>query len=410
MVEVSTTVMGWAAIAAAGGTIYWICNRQTSSKGRGKNGRIEKKPIERKVSDAAGATGKAIKRKAEKVETAVVSAIDGAVPQDGEKKSKKKTKPKKDVSFASEEAAPTISSASTEEDTADDTSNLEFARQMSSAQTGVVAPAKSAASSKQKSVKQTKATTPVVEPTETVHIASDGDDDSSQAPSLPGIASSSKDVSDMLETPAAGPGSLRITAPTQPVTKKEKKVNAPAPTETKKQRQNRKKAEEKKAAREADEAERKKLEEAQRRTARIAEGRAAKDGQAFLAANPPAKSAWTASAASANGHESSSSSANNDLLDTFTESKPAPSTNGVKGIKANNMTPYASVPSEEDQIRMLQEDTEWQAVPSKKNKKSAAKVVAESTPAATIKESAKAPNAPVIQVEQQQPKQVYVSA
>jgi hypothetical protein len=190
----------------------------------------------------------------------------------------------------------------------------------------------------------------------------------------------------MLEQPAPGPSILKITESSTPSRQKKTK---PAATfeavETKKQRQNHKKAEAKKLAREEDEKARQVALEQQRRTARIAEGRAAKDGSTFLAAKAPTESAWIASpAGGANGSKAPNTSV--DLLDTYepsTKTVTAPSAEKkVTTVPAEALysegemagsdwqNNFSSLPSEEEQTRMaLEESDNWKTVKAKERRK-----------------------------------------
>ena len=173
------------------------------------------------------------------------------------------------------------------------------------------------------------------------------------------------DVSDMLQAPAKGPSVLRLTQPTEPQVERQPKQKKAAPEpETKKQRQNRQKNEEKKAAREEAEKERRALMEKQRRTAREAEGRPAKNGLGV--SKPPATSAWEKPAhGSAAPVEATASGGS--LLDTFDETvKPvgAATKTEIKGTTTTQGNWDRDVPSEEEQMRMLSEldDDGWNTV------------------------------------------------
>jgi hypothetical protein len=191
----------------------------------------------------------------------------------------------------------------------------------------------------------------------------------------------------MLEKPASGPSVLKITESATP--SRQKKAKAPASfeaVETKKQRQNRKKAEAKKEAREEDEKIRQTQMEQQRRTARIAEGRAAKDGSTFMAAKAPTESAWIASAAG-NANGSKATSSNVDLLDTYEPSSKTkdvvhPVENKVTTVPAEALysegemagsdwqNNFSSLPSEEEQTRLAMEESDnWKTVKAKERRK-----------------------------------------
>lgn len=263
--------------------------------------------------------------------------------------------------------------------------NDEFAKQMAQNKQSKFAP-KANNEKKQKSVKQSKAKdlgqeTPADNgkasapsaPSSTAGI--DGDDDQSSAASPVVPASDPTGVSDMLEQRSSGPSVLRLTDTTEKQ-QKPRQAKSPEPAETKKQRQNRQKAERAKAQREEDEKTRKALLEAQRRTAREAEGRAAKDGSTFTAA--PKSSAWTQVNGKSGKSAQSAEPAPVQPLDTFENtpkasaaapSEPAPKKESVK--QNGGKTSWADIPySEEEQLKMLeQESEEWVPVSKSRKKK-----------------------------------------
>ncbi|KAL2199824.1 hypothetical protein P885DRAFT_29888 [Corynascus similis CBS 632.67] len=271
--------------------------------------------------------------------------------------------------------------------------NREFARQLANIKQGTSlnAPKKND-EKRQKSVKQSRAQiiddkadqVKVSAPSSTAGV--DGDDDESSTPSPEIKAQDASGVSDMLEPKAAGPSILRLTDTDKVKAKKEKKAKEPEKTETKKQRQNRKKAEAAKALREEAEKQRKADLEAQRRQARIAEGRPAKDGSAFMA--QAQQSAWTGNRA--NG--SHDSDATNEAflpvqpLDTFDTSSytdvsvPKNETPAQSApAKSNPADSWIStLPSEEEQMEMLRGEEAWNTVSTKKTNKKKKEAVAES--------------------------------
>lgn len=263
--------------------------------------------------------------------------------------------------------------------------NREFARQLAKAKEGAKFNTKNdGPKQREKTVKQSKANKPKAAPAAPEAVPSapssngaDADDDESPVVLSPQARPADVGgVSDMLEPAPAGPSILRLTD----TESKEKKQNAsknPEPVETKKQRQNRKKAEAAKAAREDSEKERKVLEEKQRRTARIAEGRAAKDGSEFMAAVNGNKSAWDGT----NGTNGAAST--HAPLDTFEKpiqkkaaekSAPAPApapTPKKEAVQNLESSWISALPSEEEQMEMLKEESdEWNTVKSKSAKKS----------------------------------------
>lgn len=266
-------------------------------------------------------------------------------------------------------------------DTSDDgVDNREFAKQLSKAKKGTQFAAKTdSGKHKEKSVKQSRANQ-IAKPEEDKPSApsttsADADDDLSPVHSPEPEAADAGGVADMLEPVPSGPSVLRLTGIDSQAQNKKKPAKAPEQVETKKQRQNRKKTEAAKAAREEAEKERKALEEKQRRTARIAEGRPAKDGSQWVVTNGN-KSAWKQGAP--NG--SSNQAANDQLLETFEAPAPAPEAVQPAAPVApaaptsqSEATWIASLPSEEEQLEMLKDETdEWSTVKTK-SKKSAKK-------------------------------------
>lgn len=269
-------------------------------------------------------------------------------------------------------------------------SNLEFAKQLNSAQIGTSLKKPDGPSTNKKGKKKAKPTKYAPEiPNGHAKTANDqvtsldmsrtssttgaeADDDLSPANSPDLGATSAKtasgtDISDMLEAPVKGPSVLRVTEPSKPQSVKQTKAKAPAPeAETKKQRQNRKKREEQKALREETEKERRVLLEKQLRTAREAEGRPAKNGLGQT--QVPSTNAWNSSSATdGNVATSSSKSVAPPLLDTLEDNHSAASSSGVgvNGFSSDHPPPYRDLPSEEEQIRMLSEmdsDNAWSTV------------------------------------------------
>ncbi|TVY83184.1 hypothetical protein LSUE1_G000866 [Lachnellula suecica] len=282
----------------------------------------------------------------------------------------------------------------------DEVDNREFARQLSSVKSGtVVAPKSQTASKQQKSVKQSRAQEKVPVETSSDNAtapssATGGDADDDQSPlNSPKLSATSvlstitNGVSDMLEKVAPGPSVLKITESNTPSRPKKVQSNTFEAVETKKQRQNRKKAEQSKLAREEEEKERQKKMNEQRRTARVAEGRAAKDGSTFMAAKAPTGSAW----AGPTGTETNGSQATNsnvELLDTYEPSKAAaaipPVDKKVTTVPAEALNSgsdknesdwqnhFSTLPSEEEQTRQAIEESEnWKTVKTKEKRKAA---------------------------------------
>ncbi|KAH8881265.1 hypothetical protein GQ53DRAFT_668213 [Thozetella sp. PMI_491] len=273
----------------------------------------------------------------------------------------------------------------------DGVDNREFARQLASVKAGTNfdGPKKNE-QKKAKSVKQSRAreidtpadTRVVSAPSSTAGV--DADDDESSIPSPEVRAADHGDVSDMLEPKAAGPSVLRLTD-TDKVKQKEKMAKAPEKVETKKQRQNRQKAEAAKALREETEKERKVAMEAQRRLARISEGRAAQDGSAFMAAQK--QNAWKGNT---NAAQANDPAAAVQLLDTLSTT-PVPKPSVAPAAKTSSSEDWmSSLPSEEEQLEQLLADEEWSTVTTKKSSKGKKK----EEPASEEQNGAKAVAAP----------------
>ncbi|KAL1840651.1 hypothetical protein VTJ49DRAFT_259 [Mycothermus thermophilus] len=326
-----------------------------------------------------------------------------------EKAKRQKAEPKsRDADASQQKAKPSkpaaVTSHAVDTSSEDDIDNREFARQLANVKQGTTlnGPKKSD-EKRQKSVKQSraqilsddddKADRPKSSaPSSTAGV--DADDDTSAAASPEVKAADASGVADMLEPKAPGPSVLRLTDTEKAKQKKQKKAKEPEKTETKKQRQNRQKAEAAKALREENEKQRKADLEAQRRQARIAEGRPAKDGSTFVAQQ---QSAWTAGANATNG----SPSTNGDFqpvqpLDTFSTSsytdisvpKEKESSSAAPVAKQPNPADswIATLPSEEEQLEMLRKEEAWSTVTSKKPKKKAAKEAAAAAAAASAAE------------------------
>ncbi|KAK4101654.1 hypothetical protein N658DRAFT_425365 [Parathielavia hyrcaniae] len=272
--------------------------------------------------------------------------------------------------------------------------NREFARQLANVKQGtnLNAPKKSD-EKRHKSVKQSRAQ--IIEdkadqikvspppapsapsaPSSTAGADADDDDSSTRSPEMQ--AADAAGVSDMLEPKAAGPSVLRLTDTDKVKAKKEKKAKEPEKVETKKQRQNRQKVEAAKAVREEAEKQRKVDMEAQRRQARIAEGRPAKDGFAFMAAAKAQPSAWSSNGV--NGSTTSSVANNNtnggflpvqplDTLDTGSHSDVSAPKSATPAITNPSDSWIATLPSEEEQMEMLRGEEAWNTVMTKKTTK-----------------------------------------
>ncbi|KAK0104677.1 hypothetical protein ONS95_004951 [Cadophora gregata] len=359
----TTTIAGWAAILAVGGAYYWVNGQRKQKNLRSANTKQSSKATEPRKDTKA--------KKSKK--DGGLSSGDQDVKQDKKKKAKQPAKPAVEEPIVASSLSKTVDRDEKRDD-------LEFARQLSNAKKGVVDTPKSQTASRQKSVKQTRAQEkPVVDVSEDGTAPSsttggDADDDQSpiNSPELAATTATNGDVSDMLEKPSAGPSVLRVTAPTNPAPAKKAKQQNFEVQETKKQKQNRKKAEEAKAIREAEEKERKVKLEAHRRSVREAEGRAAKDGSVFMASQAPPTSKWTAApAVQATNDSATPASKKLELLDTYEPSSGHVDTKPVEQIKSESKLAeeLANIP-EDEQLRIAKEESNnWEEVKSSYNRK-----------------------------------------
>lgn len=341
----ATTIGGWVALLAVGGAYYYVTQTSNkkaptiASKQSVKTVEPRKDTKTKKGRGGSGDDKKAVKKPTQAVKE---DKISNAAP----------------VSF---------------KDDKDEIDNREFARQLTQAKSGSIQTPKSQLESRPKSIKQTKAQ----EKKKNVETSSDnatapssttgGDADDDQSPiNSPelGATAVSGDVSDMLEKSTSGPSVLRVTEPTKPVQVKKAKAAPVETAETKKQRQNKKKADEKKAAREEEEKVRQALLEKQRRTAREAEGRAAKDGSVFMASKAPTSSAWTAPSTT-NGNSTASKSTQ--LLDTYEPTSVKPVERQVHGNKLDSV---AALSEEEQYAIAVDASQNWETVKKADKRKS----------------------------------------
>lgn len=309
----------------------------------------------------------------------------------------KQSSPKSDKSYASVSSVPQTKASNSKDTQDDDVDNRAFAQQMTqNKQSKFVA--KASTEQKQKSVKQSKAKAISEQaeakvakesaPSSTAGGDGDDDNDASSNPSPVVSPADATGVSDMLEQAAPGPSVLRLTGTEEKQPQKPKQAKTPQPIETKKQRQNRRRKEQEKEQREREEETRKILLEAQRRRAREAEGRPAKDGSASKAAQKP--SVWAGEAINGNSAQEAAPAAVHEPLDTFDSTSkvdtttPAAAFNGKENGKKNNkangkqngtkMPDWADVSmTEEEQMAELQKQDEernqWTVAKSRKNKK-----------------------------------------
>lgn len=371
-----STLVGWTVIICFAG--YYVF-RYTGGRRRDAPRAPQRQRLDDRQSTQA--------RKEPKAKRQRVEAF-GKDAEDSAKATQPKPRPAKP-------STPTQPAGDSSDDGVD---NREFARQLASVKQGTILnTSKKPDEKRQKSVKQSRAREiePKVDhgkvsaPSSTAGV--DGDDDESSIASPEIKAADALDVSDMLEPKSTGPSVLRLTG-TDKVKTKVKKVKPAEEVETKKQRQNRQKVEAAKAEREEAEKQRKIAMEAQRRLARISEGRAAKDGPSSVASQP-AQSAWNGSSAKfgSNGTLSNGEHAAVQPLDTFDSSSrtnaAAPKPAAPKPVAAaptKDESWMSSLPSEEEQMELLRKEEAWSTVKTKKSvkpkKESATESAGESEP------------------------------
>ncbi|PGH05383.1 hypothetical protein AJ80_08351 [Polytolypa hystricis UAMH7299] len=258
--------------------------------------------------------------------------------------------------------------------------NKEFARQFSKVKEGtsLVAPQKGPSKKEQRAaVKHTPtsfegSSGEVVSTRASSTTGADADDDLSpvESPLVNPITGVSGDISDMLEAPAPRASVLRVTGTANQQAPK-KKSDSFKPVETKKQRQQKIKNENRKLMVEEAEKQRRALLEKQLHTARESERREAAKSK------PAGPNPWAAKpAAAASGEAPKAPAPAASLLDTFEpvtkpeEQKPKASAPRPARIPSQGSW-TDDLPSEEEQMRILgvSSDNEWTTVPSKKKEK-----------------------------------------
>ena len=332
-----------------------------------------------------------------------------------------------------------------------DFSNKDFAHQMAQAQAGTqLKPvAKQAPSKKERRANKILQVAQDTSDSPDLSAAPSGaeaDDDMSPVgspPMAPINGTSSRNVTDMLEQRAAGPSVLRLTDPKGTIgqTKSKPTQKHVEVAETKKQRQARQKREEQKRLNDEAETTRKALMEKQMKIARMAEGTSAQQ----KANKPPASNVWAQKAGNTNTNVPSAPVGQAPLFDTF-ESPEMDNPNNAESIKTatisditnghaaidgtvntvkqslgtgrtealaastreNGIDPGSStqsnaswaddLPSEEEQMRALQQEDAWTTVSKKDKKKGAKDSVSEANAPEPSKQDApirKAPAAPI---------------
>ena len=354
----------WAIVGLVGAGVYYYYS-QSSKKSRGRRQPIPPtaQTSERQASPVQDNT-RSRKRKI-KSSTQQDHAVDPDVkkPPSGNDKSAGYAKSPKHGSQAGSLGDPTpkIREEPTKDrdDDDEDLDNKAFAQQMAGVRTGAsLAKNPEMPHKSKRQTAQERLSTPVRSPDvsrtgSTTGAEADDDTSSAASPDF-GTAKAAGDVSDMLEAPGKGPSVIRLTG----LPEEKKRVHKPKieePAETKKQRQRRRQKEELKELRAETEKERRVKLENQLRSARIAEGRPAKNG---LASTPsPVPSVWTKTA---NGNVINAPSDNVALLDTFDNDEAqkqriAPEVRKHHDISTPEKAWEKEYRSEEEQMRLLNE-------------------------------------------------------
>lgn len=320
------------------------------------------------------------------------------------KKAKRKVKKSPDVSSGSGTPTPSkpeveVRGQQTATDTVvqDEVDNKEFARQFANVKKGTDLSSSGKNSSKKAKPAKKKAVNSYESSSSEVPgsrmstrtsstTGADADDDLSpvSSPIINPAVSASGDVSDMLEAPAPGASVLRVTGDVQNEQAKKKKQESFKQVETKKQRQQRAKNENKRAMVEEAEKQRRVLLEKQLHAARESERREAVKSSAKP--QPPATNVWTKNNSTpTNGvHKApatatAAAAASTRLLDTF-DPTPNPTTSESAKLTQENIRPSRpdyhgnwtdALPSEEEQMRILGASTEdeWTTVSGRKKEK-----------------------------------------
>lgn len=367
----SSTVLSWTAFTCVSGAL--VCYYTGGTKYIGKLFSSPQVPLntqqqiagnKRRQNQPTGRRKDLAVRTVAPVANAVSSTADAIISSAKQISDNSNTKKRK-VGRALSKAVSEVHATSTHpktEDPDDEDNDVDWAKQLAAAQTGVSLEKSSGKAALKKKAKEqedlSKSAPQAVQTT------------SAPPPPQPEKARPAGDVSDMLEEPASGPSVIKITG--EYLEKPKKASKAPEVKASQKQRQNRRKVEERAAQREADERARRQLEENQRRSAREARGEPAKNGLA--AANAPS-SVWEAASNGASGQsapEARSLNSNTQLLDTFDHDAASVSSNEGANTTvttpATNASVLEDIPSEEAQLQILAEMSGWNEVNGKKKK------------------------------------------
>jgi len=374
MVDAWSVGVSWA-VAGAAGVFGWYYYTRPQSSNQGARGASKS---ERRPS----------------VQNALLGLTEKKTQSEAMKPKKKAPKKQQAPLSPQPQPTPEITVEDEKPQKDSDISTAQFAQRMTQARQGSKLAAPKSKDNRVKTVKQSIAQgAPVLSSgsSQAGETGAEADDDLSPVASP---AANGGDVSDMLEPKSSGPTSLRLTTPLKPERERKQKESKEEVAEGKKARQNRKKVEERRVAREEEEKARRALEERQRRSAREARGEPARNGVPVPKA--PVNNPWSernaGTEANARSTAPANAASNAQLLDTFDASSTSSSVDGMK-------TSTAATSENEDQqmaraMKESEDESGWTtvAVPKKQQKKATSS--GDATPQEAPKPKAK-PAAPV---------------
>ena len=357
----------WAIMLAGGALAYWYYTSRNQPKSNKARAATDSEPVQLQAKPNKRRDDNKPRRKTEDTSIGRPVGSDAAVTSSDEpSRSVVKDQGKKRKAGPDAPApAAAISPVSAKKDEPEQ-DNQAWAQQMASVRKGTTLEAPARAGAKNRTVRPTSAVdaSPAISSASSTGGA-EADDDLTPARS-PALAAG--DISDMLEKQAPGPSVLRLTGSSDSSSaNKARPQKEFQPAETKKQRQNRKKLDDRKLEREAAERERQSMMENQRRTAREARGEPARNG--IPIGKPPAVSAWAAQTINRVTEAPVPSTTANGapLLDTF---EPESSL-GVNDSAAATSTTSRQFHSDNDAtgIATSADQTGWNTVGKKKQRK-----------------------------------------
>ncbi|KAF2152895.1 hypothetical protein K461DRAFT_277660 [Myriangium duriaei CBS 260.36] len=359
--------LSWAIVLGAAGVLYWHYtrnNRAQTGRARSNTGSDGPQLVKstKKEERAKRKPGLANNSELSGGEASVASAVEKTKPSAAGSATQKRGG---NINLS----APLTSAILPAKEPEEDASDRQWAEQLAKARKGTNLTVPSKETGRTRTVKTSGAST-------SPEFSSDADDDLT-----PGISPTLQagDVSDMLEPTQAGPSVLRLTEPTNPAPQRAPRLQKEFQVaETKKQRQNRRKNEERKAANQDLESDRQALLEKQRRTAREARGEPARNG--LQQSQPPSSNAWTSKPQTEQtAPKIEGAPAVQPLLDTFDRAEPPAVGNAqasvVPATGTSTHNEYSNGMSEEEQFnlasRISNDSDGWATVATKKGRKQA---------------------------------------